>query len=266
MAAGLARGGIDLGSVDFILGTSAGAIVGAQLAAGADPEAMSNAILAEIDGVPPRGATADYPLAAVLKLADLFKLAVTGDAGRAEVGSYALSAATRESEAAYIGRMAEAIGLDEWPAADIGLVAVAVADGSPAILRRDCGATIAAAVAASCALPGLSPPVSICGRRYMDGGMRSTVNADLATGFDSVLVLCFHPPGPAGDRILARLAAQSESLERSGARVCAMSPDEVSLTAVGPLTLDVVRRPAVTRAGVAQGAASVDAVATLLRK
>jgi NTE family protein len=262
--AGLARGGLAPGSVDFILGTSAGAIVGAQLAAGCDPLAMARAIMAESEGVPPRGAMPAYSSAAVDKLPALFASALGGEEGRAEVGAYALSAATMESgtmesEAAYVERMAVAIGVDDWPERDIGLVAVGVADGKPVILRRDCGATIAAAVAASCCLPGLSPPVSIGGRRYMDGGMRSTVNADLACGFDSVLVLCFHPAGPVGERIAARVAAQSEMLVKSGARVGVISPDAASLAAIGPRTMDVARRPEVARAGLAQGVAAAAA-------
>jgi hypothetical protein len=163
-------------------------------------------------------------------------------------------------EIAYIERMKLAIGIDDWPDQDIGLVAVTVADGKPTILRRECGATIAGAVAASCCLPGLSPPVSISGRHYMDGGMRSTANADLASGFDSILVLCFHPPRQPGERVLTRVAAQSEALVKSGACVSVISPDEASLAAIGPRTMDVVRRPGVARAALAQGAAAVDAV------
>jgi NTE family protein len=264
LAAGLARAGLAVNTVDFILGTSAGAIVGAQLAAGRDAGTMANAIMGEADGVPPRGAMPSYPIASVMKLPDLFASSRAGVAGRVEVGSYALSASTIESEMAYIERTKLAIGIDDWPEQDIGVVAVDVADGQPEILRRDCGATIAAAVAASCSLPGLSPPVSIGGRRYMDGGMGSTANADLAAGFDSILVLCFHPPGEPGERIRARVAAQSEALVKSGARVRVISPDEASLAAIGPRAMDVVRRPGVARAALAQGAAVVDAVARFL--
>jgi len=264
LVAGLARGGLAPASVDFILGTSAGAIVGAQLAAGCDPEAMARAIMAESDGVLPRGAMTAYSSAAALKLPELFASALDGEAGRVEVGAYALSAATTEagtmeSEAAYVERVAVTIGIADWPERDIGLVAVDVADGKTVILRRDCGATIAAAVAASCSLPGLSPPVSIGGRRYMDGGMRSTVNADLACGFDSILVLCFHPAGPVSERIAARVAAQSEVLVASGARVHVITPDAASLAAIGPRTMDVMRRPGVARAGLAQGVAAAAA-------
>jgi NTE family protein len=261
LAAGLARAGLALNSADFILGTSAGAIVGAQLAAGRNPEAMVNTIIAETHGVPPPGGMPHYPIAAVMKLPDLFALSHTGEVGCVEVGSYALSASMTETETAYVERMKLAIGIDDWPDREIGVVAVDVADGKSAVLRRECGATIAAAIAASCCLPGLSPPVSISGRHYMDGGMRSTANADLASGFDSVLVLCFHPPGQPGERMLTRVTAQSEALVKAGVRVSVISPDQASLAAIGPRTMDVVRRPEVARAALAQGAAAVDAVA-----
>jgi NTE family protein len=95
----------------------------------------------------------------------------------------------------------------------------------------------------------------------MDGGMRSTANADLACGFDSVLVLCFRPIGQPGDRVLTRVTAQSEALIKAGARVSVISPDEVSLAAIGPRPMDVVRRPEVARTALAQGAAEVDTIA-----
>jgi NTE family protein len=260
MAAGLARAGVALNPVDFMLGTSAGAIVGVLLASGRDPSELADAILAEASGVPPPGAMRDYSSAALLRLPELFAMSHGGTAGCIDVGSYALSATVSETETDYVDRMQRVIGTQEWPDADIGLVAVDTANGTPAILRRDSGATIAAAVAASCCLPGLSPPVTIAGRRYMDGGMRSTANADLAAGFDAILVLCFHSPGQPGERILTRVRAQAETLRHGGARVCVLSPDPASLAAIGSRAMDVARRPDVVRAASAQGAADVDRV------
>ncbi len=75
---------------------------------------------------------------------------------------------------------------------------------------------------------------------------------DLASGFNSILVLCFHPPGPTGDWIMDRAAAQSKSLVASGARVHVISPDEASLAAIGLRTMDYVRRAGVARAALAQ--------------
>jgi hypothetical protein len=61
--------------------------------------------------------------------------------------------------------------------------------------------------------------------------------------------------------MLTRVATQSQALALAGARVRIIAPDEASIAAIGPRTMDVTRRPAVTRAALAQGAASVDSVA-----
>jgi NTE family protein len=201
-----------------------------------------------------------YPIAAVLKLPELFASSQSSRRRRIEAGSYAMSAPMIETEAAYVERIEAAIGIEVWPRQDIGLVATDAASGTACVLNRECGATIAAAVAASCCLPGLSPPVAIGGRHYMDGGMRSAANADLARGFDSILVLCFHPPGPPGARVLARVSAQSEVLIGGGASVSVIAPDAASLAAIGPRTMDLVRRPAVARAGLELGEHSADLI------
>jgi len=82
-----------------------------------------------------------------------------------------------------------------------------------------CGADLVDAVSASCAVPGVWPPVRIGGRRFVDGGMRSATNADLAAGFSSVVV----------------------------------SPDRWARRAIGRRLLDPARRPGAARAGYRQG-------------
>ncbi len=255
VAGGLATRGIALGSADLILGTSAGAIVGLQLAAGRDPEAMAQAILDEKSGKPPPGAMTTYHQDAVAKLPDAFAKALSGKAGRVEVGEYALRAATSESEADYVARMELSLGLKAWPDRNVGVVAVDATTGEHAIFAANSGATLGQTVAASCCLPGLSPPVTIGERRYIDGGMRSSANVDLLGPCERVLVLNFRPPGPAGDRMQARALAQVEQLEASGAHVQLVLPNDTSLMAIGPRTMDVTRRPDVVHAGMVQGAA-----------
>jgi NTE family protein len=49
------------------------------------------------------------------------------------------------------------------------------------------------AVAASCAIPAFYYPVTIAGRRYVDGGMHSPSNLDLLAGLGLDLVICFNP-------------------------------------------------------------------------
>jgi NTE family protein len=54
-------------------------------------------------------------------------------------------------------------------------------------------ADLADAVAASCAIPGFYYPVTIAGRRYVDGGMLSSANLDLMADCDAEIVLCVNP-------------------------------------------------------------------------
>jgi len=60
--------------------------------------------------------------------------------------------------------------------------------------REDAPRTdLADAVAASCAIPGFYHPVEIAGRRYVDGGIHSPSNLDLLAGHDLDLVICLNP-------------------------------------------------------------------------
>jgi len=263
LAAGLADAGVQLADADFILGTSAGAIVGAQLASGRDPAAIAGAILDEAKGIRPTGA-AIFPPDAVAQLPGLFAKAQSSPenpgAARAEIGAHAL-AQTTESEDASIARFAAMLGATEWPSAPFGCVVVDAGDGSVHILTRDSGASLDRAVAASCSLPGISAPITIGNRRFLDGGFASTANADLVPGYDEVLVIGFRPAGPAGDRIQARLDGQLLRLREQGARVLSILPDDASRAALGGHTMDMRRRPDVARAAMVQGMAEAARVA-----
>ena len=60
--------------------------------------------------------------------------------------------------------------------------------------REDAPVTdLADAVAASCAIPGFYRPVAIHGRPYVDGGMHSTSNLDLLAGTSIDLAICLNP-------------------------------------------------------------------------
>ncbi|NTG20677.1 patatin-like phospholipase family protein [Agrobacterium rhizogenes] len=257
---GLAQSGLALSSADFILGTSAGAIVGAQIASGRDPTMMAKTLIAESNNALGKGGGSSYPPEAVAKLQELFAKSQTGETGRVEVGAYALAASTPDSPAAYIERMTSIVGFDAWPE-KIGLAVVDIADGKPRVLRRDCRATLGTGVAASCCLPGFHPPVLINGKHYMDGGLRSPANADLVGRFDVILVLSFNLPGPIGQRMISRVKAQVDELTASGAQVSVTTPDEACLEAIGPNTMDFARRPEVARQAIAQGIAIADFLA-----
>jgi len=109
------------------------------------------------------------------------------------------------------------------------------------IFTRDSGVTLADAVAASCAVPGVWPPASINGHRYMDGGVRSLTNADLAGGCDRILIIT---PAPADtSQPWGSLDDEIELLKPGHVQV--VHADAVSLAAFGTNPLSpATRRPA----------------------
>jgi NTE family protein len=118
-------------------------------------------------------------------------------------------------------------------------------------------ASLVDAVGASCAVPGLWPPVTIGDRRFMDGGMRTVANADLAHGYERVVIVA---PVAVGMGFMASPRRQAAALTAAGARVALIRPDRTAVRAIGRNVLDVSRRAAAARAGRAQAAAEASAV------
>ncbi|SED95556.1 NTE family protein [Streptomyces sp. 2231.1] len=250
LLAGLADAGRDVSGAGLLVGTSAGSAVAAQLGSGlgleelyarqVDPALQSAEIAAEMDlekFAAEIGAAAE-------------SAATTADLRRA-VGRAALAAPTvseRERHAVIASRL-PAHG---WPERAVKIVAVDAGSGEPRVFDRDSGVPLVDAVAASCAVPGVWPPVTIGEHRYMDGGVRSIANVDLATGADRVLVLVplgTTEPFPS-DQPLERCVGE---LRARGAEVRLIAPDEASLAAIGDNALDPATRRPAAKAGRAQG-------------
>ena len=147
-----------------------------------------------------------------------------------------------------------------WPDRRLLITAVDTDSGEFAAFDRDSGVDLVDAVAASCAVPGVWPPVTIGGRRWMDGGTRSAANADLAAGCSRVVVLA---PVAGGFGPMASVARQVAELEKQGARVAVVGPDGAARQAIGRNLLDPARRAPAARAGRAQAAAEAEAVAAV---
>jgi NTE family protein len=124
------------------------------------------------------------------------------------------------------------------------------------VFDRTSGVGLVDAVAASCAVPGVWPPVTIGDRRYIDGGVRSTINADLAEGHERVVILTPFTTGLAGD-----VAHEADARRAGGAAVEVVVADERSVAAFGSNPLDATTRAPSAEAGLAQGAAVAAAVA-----
>jgi len=145
------------------------------------------------------------------------------------------------------------------------IVAVNAHTGELATFHRGSGVDLADAVTAATALPGSSPTISIDGTHYINGGVRSPDNADLASGYRNVVVL-----SPLGGRRgtlpegqfegLRRppewgvdLESQVEVLRKQGSRVEVVTPDTGSRAAMGTNQMDPATRVPAARAGFAQG-------------
>lgn len=251
---GLSELGIDVRDADLVVGTSAGSTVGAQVLSGTPlgtlydrhvfPPERSTEIAVELD---------------VEKMARDWG-ALLADAGpgqqlRAAIGRYALASSTpteRERRAVIEARLPS----HDWPDSPLRIVAVDATTGEERVFTRDDGVGIVDAVAASCAVPGVWPPVTIEGRRYVDGGVRSSTNVDLANGHGVVLVLA-----PVGDLLgLEPAIVKKVAAVEKKATVVTVSPDEASLTAIGSNPLDPATAAPAAQAGRAQAAAVADEV------
>jgi NTE family protein len=254
LLAGLAEAGTDLAAADLVIGTSAGSVVGAQILSGTTVQDLYATQLTEPVG----------EIAAKMGVRFLFGFLVNsfwpGDArvGRARLGRAAIQARTvpeAERKAVFETRMSNRA----WPDQRLIITAVDAETGEPKNFDRDSGVLLLDAVAASCAVPLVWPPITINGRRYIDGGVRSPANADLATGCERVVVLA---PLAQALRRSARIDGQLASL---GAQVrsVVVSPDASARTAIGRNVLDPAHRVASARAGHVQAAAVAAAVAAV---
>lgn len=245
VVAGLVQAGIDLSSADVVVGTSAGSAVAAELLSGVPIEDIYGAQLRDATGE-----RADrIGLGAIIRLMTASFWTRRPERGRARLGRAALAART-EPEAEWRARFERELSSQTWPERRLLITAVDAESGEATVFERDSGVPLLDAVAASCAVPLVFPPVTINGRRYVDGGVRSLANADLAAGCDQVVVLA---PVTASLRRAGRIAWQLASLG-PGVRSVAVSPDAPARRAIGSNVLDPARRAAAAHAGLAQAA------------
>jgi NTE family protein len=249
---GLAGHGQDLTGADLVVGTSAGAAVAAQVTSGVALDELFARQADPARQVPEIPADIDFE-----KFAADFGGALTGATTPADVrravGQLAVKAET-VSEADRRAVIAARLPVHDWPEQRVVIVAVDAETGEPARFDRASGVSLVDAVAASCAVPGVWPPVTIDGRRYVDGGVRSGENADYAAGASRITVIAplgLESPLPAEKPLLDVLA----DLRAAGAEVALITPDEASVAAVGDNPLDPSTRTPAAEAGRAQGAA-----------
>lgn len=241
--AGLAEGGADVTGADLVVGTSAGSTVGAQLGGGLGvAELYRRQVEPALQNREIRPVGVDVPK--VLEEWTLLAEEIPDPvARRRRIGERAWDVATvpaEERKAVIAGRLPS----HDWPEKRLVIVAVAADSGEARCFDRDSGVPLVDAVAASCAVPWVWPVVMIDGAGYVDGGIRTMANADLAAGHDPILILA-PLPDPDLDRDVAELSRT--------ARVEVIRPDEAAQEAFGTDPLDPGTRTPAARAGHAQG-------------
>lgn len=260
--------GVDLGAADLVVGTSAGSVAGSILRFGQVPlvYSMQAAATGEVpaeDTAAGQGTGADTsgPDIAALwaTLPQILAGATDEQDARARLGRAAIDI-SKGAESPLLGLIGSqfpaAFG---WPAGALSVCVVEAETGEFRVIDRSSGVELSRAVAASCSVPLVFPPVEIDGSLYVDGGVRSGTNADVAEGYDSVLVLACAPEDPANP-MGPQLDAAVASLRAAGAQVHVVTADDASRLAFGENSLSDASRVPSALAGRRQGALEVDAV------
>lgn len=263
LLAGLLEHGVDLAAADLVVGTSAGSAVAVQLRAGSlsthlpRTEPSPGREQAQ-QPAPSASAAPPFDTEAFVQLMGAAAQNATGPQdARARLGARAAAAPAVMTEEAWLARIGHTLPRD-WPAGELALTAVDTADGAFTVFDARSGVPLEKAVAASCTVPTVFPLVHIDGHVYMDGGMRSATNADLAAGHDKVLVVSCNPEPPTSP-FGPTLDESLRLIEESGSAFH-VTADEASHEAFGTNPLDPARRIPSFEAGLAQAEQLADRV------
>ncbi len=242
VAEGLRRNGIELADADLLVGTSAGAIVGALLADGRDLAAHAE----------PPTAAGPAPQVDPVVTAQVLELLRGPDAATAwpRIAELTLNASTAPEQLRIEGLKAM-VGEGDWPHPRLLIPTVDVHSGAPKVWRGTEGVPVHLVITASTAMPGMAAPVTIDGRRYVDGALRNGSNADLAEGMSTLVLI----------EPLAHLFATK--MPSSVQRVARIVPDPVALDIFGPDLNDGSAWTAVFGAGLRQGKGAADEIRSI---
>jgi NTE family protein len=265
----------DARGCDSYIGTSAGSIVAALLASGIEPGSR-------LGRMPERPATIEssdvsVPNGAAQALHVVAPMATVATGGMAWLALRASQPAGKlarrlvlsrvpqgRRSLAQLGREIERTGAS-WDGR-LRISAVELNSGKRVIFdgSDEPKATVGQAVEASCAIPGVFRPVVLSGARYVDGGVWSPTNMDVAEVKRGTSVLCLNPTGAmrsaatgalGGIAMVSRTIAglEAAALRRGRASVRVLSPDHACVQAMGGNLMSATNREEVIRAGLAQG-------------
>lgn len=253
---GLKEGGTDVSDAELIIGTSAGSNVGAQITSNLSLEQLYDLQLRPVEET--KESQVDFDGHQFRQMmAGAIMSSPDAQTARIRIGEAALNAETMTEEER-LELIASRLPSHDWPDnKKLVINAVDAGTGEWVKFNRDSRVPLLLAVAASSAVPGIYPPTTINGKHFIDGGMSSGTNSDLATGYERVLILVAEPTmtTPAMGPTMHRISFDQEikKLEESGSQVMIITPDDLSLEAKGSNPLDVTQRASSAKAGRKQG-------------
>jgi len=244
-------------SADLLLGTSAGSVVAALLAAGLTPAEMVADALGELSA-----GRAPASFGSELSVHWSFPRPVLGSPGLAW---RTLREPWRYGPAGIVAWLPQGVISTEpirrlvrreapggWPDGHrLWIATVDYESGERVVFGRAGSrrASLDAAVAASCAVPGFYHPVAIRGHRYIDGGLYSPSNLEELLESEVEVVVCLspmtsahrggllEPTGPIASVVRGstrtRLLREARRLEESGKRVLLLEPGAEDLRVMG---------------------------------
>lgn len=242
---GLARAGIDcVTAADTIIGTSAGSTVGAQVLSTLTLDDLYERQVADTHAE----ITPEIDLEVLGRiLGELALGGTTSDEVRREIGTIALETPT--------------VGVDdrrrviewrlpshEWPDRRLVLTAIDAHTGEFVTWDSSSGVSLVDAVASSCAVPGVWPCVPINGRMFYDGGLRTSTNAHLAAGHDTVIIIA-----PLAQGVTPLIEKEIADLRAQGSTVSFITTDDEAKHAMGVNALDPAYRRVSAEHGLRQG-------------
>ncbi len=253
---GLLQRGITLNDADFVVGTSAGSVVGTILQFGKISDAVTEQVMPVEDQPSPSDGFDGTAYMAALAAAT--EGAQSEQDARARVGVMARSVTEGPPEADRLAMVASQLPSTKWPARRLGITAIDATDGAFHVFDADSGVDLVRAISASCSVPGIWPPTTIDGRPFMDGGMRSATNADVTAGYDRILIVACNAEPPVS-ALGPTLLQAVDQLQKNG-KVLVVTADANSMQAFGTNPLAMSTRAPSAEAGRQQAASISDQI------
>ena len=276
IVAGLAEHGVDLTLAELVIGTSAGSTAAAMITSGTLPADLYAATQAEMapqrpqDG-PTHGSRPGVGASRATMSATEYMawsdeiIAVSVDAAdwRRRMSAAVLERDAPDDEASrrWHDTVAARLPSQEWPQQRVLITAVDARTAHPVVFDRDSGIRLADAVAASTS-NGTAGTYHLGDKRYLNGAYRRSSNADLAAGYERVLVL-----DPFGGRSRTPLDwgmdldTQVSELRAAGSVIETVFPDAGAGDVFNASAADPSTRPQAARGGYEQGRALAEALA-----